>query len=147
MKKFILGLVILTTYATSAQNKIVFAYDAAGNQVKRELCISCPATTGKSIQEIEALKPEDLQQFFPEDVISFYPNPVKEQLYLQWELKDNNKVTSIQLYSLQGQLVKSFSKLDNTSNTIIDFMAYPQGIYNLVLVYANGEDKTIKIIK
>jgi hypothetical protein len=147
MKKFILGLVILITYTTRAQNKIVFAYDAAGNQVKRELCISCPATTGKSIENMEALKPEDLQQFFPEDVISFYPNPVKEQLYLQWELKDNNKVTSIQLYSLQGQLVKSFSKLDNTNNTIIDFMAYPQGIYNLVLVYANGEDKTIKIIK
>ena len=128
--------------------KLSFDYDQAGNQIQRWWCSSCHAKTSEETpKEIADLKQEDLRKFFPTDVISYYPNPVKEQLYLKWELTNDNKVTSIQLYSLGGQLLKETSKLESTNNQTMSFQNYPQGIYTLLLVYTNGEQKSIKIIK
>ncbi len=148
MKKIILGLLLLGCFAGNAQqDKILFSYDAAGNQIKRQLCIGCSPTAGKVIQDVTNLKEEDLQKFFPEDDISYYPNPVKEQLYLKWELKDSYKVSSIQLYSLSGQLIKNISSLENKNDYVFAFQEYPQGIYNLIFIYENSLQKSIKIIK
>ncbi|WP_395047884.1 T9SS type A sorting domain-containing protein [Flavobacterium sp.] len=148
MKKNLTLLLFLICCISNAQQKISFAYDEAGNQIQRSWCLSCPAkTSGETPKEVADLKQEDLRKFFPTDVISYYPNPVKEQLYLKWELINDNKVTSIQLYSLSGQLVKSYTKLENTDNHTMTFGAYPNGIYTLLLLYTNGEEKSIKIIK
>ncbi|WP_394759637.1 T9SS type A sorting domain-containing protein [Flavobacterium sp.] len=148
MKKLLTLAFLLLSLMSNAQQKISFAYDDAGNQIQRLMCLGCPAkNSGESPKEVADLKQEDLQKFFPTDVISYYPNPVKEQLYLKWELINDNKVTSIQLYSLSGQLVKSYNKLENTDNQTMTFGVYPNGIYTLLLLYANGEEKSIKIIK
>jgi hypothetical protein len=148
MKKNLTLLLVLIYCISNAQQKITFDYDAAGNQIKRSWCPNCPAkTSGETPKDIADIKQEDLQKFFPTDVISYYPNPVKEQLYLKWELINDNKVTSIQLYSLSGQLVKSYTKLENTDNQTMTFGVYPNGIYTLLLLYTNGEEKSIKIIK
>ncbi|MFM9988351.1 T9SS type A sorting domain-containing protein [Flavobacterium sp.] len=148
MKK-ILILLILLTYSFCNAQKISFDYDAAGNQIQRNWCITgCHSKTSNEIpKEIADLKPEDLQKFFPEDEISYYPNPIKEQLYIKWELINDNKVTSLEMYSLNGQLVKSYTKLENTNNQTVTFGTYPSGIYTLLLLYTNGEQKSIKIIK
>jgi hypothetical protein len=151
MKKLItlfLFLFSLTIY--SQQQKILFQYDKAGNQIVRSLCINCPSTTGKTNEAIvkaEEIKEEDLQKFSPEDVISYYPNPVKELLFLKWELTNDNKVTEIQLHSLNGQLLKTISKLESVDTQTIHFQSYPSGVYFLLLVYTDGEQKSIKIIK
>lgn len=60
---------------------------------------------------------------------------------------DNNKVSIIQIYSLTGQLVATYNKLENTNNQNVLFQKYPSGIYDIVLLYTNGEKKSIKIIK
>jgi hypothetical protein len=88
-----------------------------------------------------------LQKFFPQDVISYYPNPVKEELFLKWELNDDKKVSEVELYSLSGQLVGAYSKLDKDNSFVMSFQQYPQGIYSLILLYTNGEKKSLKIIK
>lgn len=153
MKKnyFLSICLFLLSFFASAQDKITFTYDVAGNQIKRELCINCPIGTGKTSndkpKEIVALTDENLQKFFPEDVISYYPNPVKEELYLKWELKENNQVSSIQVYALNGQALKSYSGLEKTNTQNIHFQEYPSGVYAVVLFYSNGEQKSIKIIK
>ncbi|MFV7235207.1 T9SS type A sorting domain-containing protein [Flavobacterium sp. ZB4R12] len=151
MKHFIVFILLGFSVLATAQDKIVFEYDNAGNQIKRYLCIDCPLGTGKTSnvlpKEIMALKEEDLQKFFPEDVISYYPNPVKEELYLKWELIAGNLVTSIQVYGLSGQLLKSYSGLEKNNAQNIPFQAYPSGTYAVVLFYSNGEQKSIKIIK
>jgi Secretion system C-terminal sorting domain len=150
MKKVLFVIILFTSLIGTAQTKLVFEYDAAGNQIKRTLCINCPTTVGRSSQdfkEIKDLKEEDLQKFFPEDVISYYPNPVKEELFLKWELKDDKRVSEVELYSLSGQLVGAYSKLEENNNFIMSFQQYPQGIYGLVLLYNNGEKKSLKIIK
>lgn len=133
----------------SGQDRITFSYDNAGNQTQRLLCINCTTSkiSGTIPKEITALKEEDLLNFFPEDVISYYPNPVKEELYLKWQLIEDNLVTSIQVYGLSGQLLKSYSGLEKNNAQNIPFQAYPSGVYAVVLFYSNGEQKSIKIIK
>jgi hypothetical protein len=147
MKSKLYFLVTFISTFSFSQSKLLFEYDAAGNQIKRELCISNCGTAAKTTQESAKLQPEDYLKAFPEDVISYYPNPVKEELYLKWDLKDNNKVTTIQLFSFSGQLIKSISKLENQNTYTFPFQQYPQGNYVLLLLYSNGDQKSIQIIK
>lgn len=148
MKYYIL-LLLGFSFVIKAQNKITFDYDAAGNQVKRELCINCtnPNYRIAAPKEIAALKEEDLQKFFPEDVISYYPNPVKEELYIKWELVADKAVSIIYLYDLNGRVLQTYNHLEKVSNQTIPFLNYPSGNYLVVLMYNNGEQKTIKIVK
>jgi hypothetical protein len=149
-KTFTLFLLLASfMYNAQAQDRITFTYDNAGNQIQRSLCLNCTSSKIKNAKpkEVTALKEQDLQKFFPEDIISYYPNPVKEELYLKWEFKDENLVNSIQLYGLNGQLLKSYSGLDKANSQTIPFQNYPSGVYIIVLLYSNGEQKNIKIIK
>lgn len=135
-----------------SETRITFAYDNAGNQLNRVLCLSgCTSKLSKSsketIKDIDAITEEDLKKFSAEDVISYYPNPVKEELYLKWQFAENNYVSSIVIYGINGQVLKTFSKTENINTQNISFQSYPSGVYMVALVYANGEQKTIKIIK
>lgn len=150
MNKFLLILFLLSSlaYKINAQT-IRFEYDTAGNQIKRSICGTCKIDTGKKeqIKEITALVEEDLQKFSPEDSFSYYPNPVREELYLKWELANDNYIKSLQIYNFNGQLLKSFSQSNSNNSQTISFQSYPSGIYLIDLHYSNGEQKTIKIIK
>jgi Secretion system C-terminal sorting domain len=148
MKNLYLQLLLLFTgLHLNAQNKLLFEYDIAGNQVKRTLCINCDPASGKTTEEIADLKKDDLKKFFVDDLISYYPNPVKEELYLTWDIIEDVKVSSIQLFSLSGQSLKTIEKLESKENYKISFQNYPNGIYNLLLFYTNGDQKAIKVIK
>ncbi|KOP39078.1 T9SS C-terminal target domain-containing protein [Flavobacterium sp. WLB] len=148
MKKIITLLLFGICFLSNAQQKITFTYDTAGNQLSRVLCLSgCTSKPARDIKEIEAVVEEDLEKFFPEDVISYYPNPVKEELYLQWELVEDNKVSSVMVYGLNGQVLKAFPKTESINALNISFQEYSTGIYLVVLKYKNGDEKTIKIIK
>lgn len=150
MKKLITLLLFGLCAFSNAQQKLTFNYDSAGNQIVRNLCISGCSTTGKSsseVKDVEALTEDDLLKFSKEDVISYYPNPVKEELYLKWELVNDNKVSSITVYALSGQVLQNFSSTESTDNQVISFGDYPRGVYLVVLNYIDGEQKTIKIIK
>ena len=81
------------------------------------------------------------------DVISYYPNPVKEELYLKWELIEGKTVASVYLYDLNGRVLKNYNHLEKTNNLNIPFFNYPAGTYLVVMVYNDGEQKTIKIVK
>ena len=151
MNKISVFFLLLCSYISQAQvaDRITFSYDNAGNQIQRLLCINCTTSkiSNESIKEITALEEGDLIKFSDQDVISYYPNPVKEELYLQWELIEGNYVTSIQLYDLNGRILQSFSGLDKKNNQNIAFQSYPIGMYAVILFYKNGEQKSIKIIK
>lgn len=151
MRNYVLLLFLGFTLFSQAQDKIIFDYDASGNQINRKLCLSanCDGTgyKSKAPKEIAALQEEDMQKFSPEDVISYYPNPVKEELYLKWELVVGKTVGTIYLYALNGQVLKTYDNLDKANNLNIPFLDYPRGTYVVVLVYNDGEQKTIKIVK
>lgn len=147
MKKELLFALLLFSFITNAQQKLTFSYDTAGNQITRTLCLTCNSKPAKEIKEIEALVEDDLLKFSEEDVISYYPNPVREELYLSWQITAENYVASIQVFSTTGQLLKQSSATSKTNNLNIPFQDYPTGIYVVLLNYNNGEEKTIKIIK
>lgn len=79
--------------------------------------------------------------------MSYYPNPVREELYVKWKIETTKTVKSIEVYSMSGQILSSYSNLESTDITSVAFQSYPMGIYNLMLVYSNGETKTLKIVK
>ncbi len=149
MKNYLLLLLGFSLLA-KAQDKIVIEYDTAGNQTKRFLCLSsnCTITSKTKIpKELATLQEKDLQKFFLEDVISFYPNPIKEELYLKWELVPDKTVLSIYLYTMSGQILKTYNDFKKSNTLNIPFSEYPIGTYLVVLVYNDGEQKTIKIAK
>ena len=139
MKKNYTLLFFLFSLFASAQVKLVFNYDTAGNQVLREICLSC---TSKNVKAIEDLKEEDLLVI---DEISYYPNPVSEELYLSWELVDEKKVSQLQVLSMSGQTIKTI--VPDRGQLTLGFQGYPSGVYFIVFSYNNGEEKTIKILK
>ncbi|QSB26290.1 T9SS type A sorting domain-containing protein [Flavobacterium sp. CLA17] len=150
MKKELLLLVFLVCLFSHAQTpKIVFEYDAAGNQTKRYLCLKCPSATGKSDQtkEAGALVEEKIVPFSSQEVLSYYPNPVKEALYLKWKQQENNGVTSVQVFSFLGQVLGTYSVGSGVHELSLPFQNYSGGIYIVVLYYSNGSQKSIKIIK
>ena len=147
MSNYIPLISLLFCFTISAQTKLTFSYDGAGNQTTRILCINCLPQSAKPVKEIDAVAESDLEKFFPEDVISYYPNPVKEELYIKWELIEGNYVSSLQLYGLNGQVLQSFTNLNKKDSQNIAFQSYPTGMYAVILFYKNGEQKSIKIIK
>ncbi len=139
---------ILLSLDVYSQDRIKFDYDSAGNQTRRFVCYGCSARVADSIpKEIAELKEEDLLKFSPEDVISYYPNPVREELYLKWDLTNENKVSSIEVYSINGQRVNLYPNLEKENTKNIPFQEYPQGTFLVQLNYTNGEQKSITILK
>lgn len=151
MKLLSLFFTIIFSTLCYSQNpdRILFYYDNAGNQTQRTLCISCfsARTSNDSIKEISEVKDEDLLKFSQNDDFSYYPNPVKEELYLKWELLNENEVSTIEVYSLTGQLISTYKDFKNKSTTNIPFQQYPQGTYLVLINYSSGEQKSITILK
>lgn len=151
MKQLLLLILFCFSLNGMAQNldRVIFEYDSAGNQIIRRFCINCSTfrNTNDSIKDFSELKEEDLLKFSPTDNISYYPNPVSEELYLKWELINDVKVSRIDVYNINGQLIKSFSNLTNENNKTIPFQELPVGTYSILLLYSNSEQKPIIIIK
>ncbi|MTH16409.1 T9SS type A sorting domain-containing protein [Flavobacterium sp. LC2016-01] len=149
MKNVLIFLFLCSITFSTAQNKLKFTYDnLTGNQINRILCINCAsAKPSKDNNEIQAVSEEDLLKFSPTDVISYYPNPVKEELFLKWDLVDENFVSSIQVIGINGQILTSYSCKKEINSQNIPFQSLPAGVYIVSLAYNNGEQKTIKIIK
>ncbi len=148
MKKQVAFIILFISFISNAQQKkIIFNYDNAGNQIKREYCPTCSAkNAGEIVKNTEDLKEEDLKKFFPNDDISYYPNPVKDQLYIKWDI-NVRKVSEISLYDISGRTLKTYDGLRNKDNFTIQFNLLPQNLYSIVLIYDNGERKSIKILK
>ena len=145
MKK-LLGLLLFCFGINGMAQTITFEYDLAGNQIKRTYNAIANRVNDKETKEYEDLVENDLQKFFPEDVISYYPNPVKDELYLKWELNEDKKVTSIDIYNIMGQLIERRTTIIENS-TIISFGNFTSGTYLVNLNYNNGVQKSITIIK
>lgn len=145
MKK--LFLLLLFCYSINGiSQKITFDYDSMGNQINRVYFATGNRISQEDVKEYKDITDADLQKFHSEDVISYYPNPVKEELFLQWELVNENKVLSIDIYNINGQLIKNINNLSE-NKAIISFQEFTVGTYLVNLNYATGNQKSIKIIK
>ncbi|MBS3992186.1 MAG: T9SS type A sorting domain-containing protein [Bacteroidetes bacterium] len=149
MKLYLFIIIInLLPLIITGQNKMIFEYDQSGNQIKRQLCLNCPIPDRIAESQINSESVEkNLLNFFEGDVISYYPNPVEETLYLKWQLVNKNFVSYINVYAVNGQLLKTYKNLELKDSNVLFFSEYQSGVYSVVLFYTNGESKAIKIIK
>lgn len=137
-------------------NAITFSYDNAGNQIKRVMIYITPTpkrvvNPPKLVEpEIIATKEISQDKLLPTDLyeeVLYYPNPVKSELFVKWTEIDDNDLQTIDLYDLNGRLMRSFPNQSLEENATIDFESYPAGYYNLILLYKTGEPKSLKIVK
>ena len=141
-------LLFLFASAYCQSDEILFDYDTAGNQIKRYFIDLSPRPAGNdSIKKIEDLVEKDLIKSDIYEDIQYYPNPVREELFVKWTLPENKFVERIDLYSISGQLLTSIKNLSKVNSTSIHFSSYPEGMYDLVLLYSDREQKTLKVIK
>lgn len=127
------------------RNVIIFDYDAGGNQILRNFIHVESGIYRNSISEVEIEKKLVDSDIY--DDIKFYPNPVASELFVQWKNSETDYVTKMELYSINGQLIKQYDDLKMTEEININFQEFSSGYYVLNLVYASGETKNLKIIK
>ncbi|WP_395052092.1 T9SS type A sorting domain-containing protein [Flavobacterium sp.] len=126
-----------------ADPRIQFSYDSAGNQTQRVICVNC-ASKNINYKDIESLVEKDL---IIEDKVLYYPNPVLEELYIKLKSTEDITIASVELFSINGQLLfKHINEIDNETIKI-DFKNYPTGYYVVEILYSNGDKKNFKIIK
>lgn len=142
-------LLILSTLSTivNAQSEVLsFDYDNAGNQNIREIiCVSC-----RQNLEDQETSSRRIAEFLNSDIhdqISYYPNPVSEELFVKWQNKDEQYVIAIDVYSVLGNQVYHTEMNTEIGTATIKFSHLANGLYNLNLIYSDGEQKALKIIK
>jgi hypothetical protein len=144
--KLTLILILFLIFSKVNAQTLTFSYDAAGNQIKRVYSNTGNRMSNQPIKEYKDLTQNDLNKFYPEDVISYYPNPVKDELFLKWDLINDNKVISIDIININGQVVKSINNIEENT-FILSFQEFTSSTYFVNLNYSSGERKSIKIIK
>lgn len=126
---------------TFAQSKIGYAYDMAGNRIKREIVISASRAMAKK-QSFES------QDFYSERLrehsVKIYPNPTQGNLRVSISGLGNSDKCHLGVYSIQGTQILAFDV--NSDNANVDISNQPNGVY-LLQITINGKSTTWKIIQ
>lgn len=82
-------------------------------------------------------------QDFTEQNIKVYPNPCSNYLYIS---NDEQKISSIELYSISGVLLKKVSPC-HKQFVNIDIQSLSTGMYIGKIMLNNGQRQTFKVVK
>lgn len=139
-KRFVfLSAVLAVFVAMNAQNRVQFAYDQAGNRVKRELVITHNARSAKKAATREEAYFEDLGERTVK--ISSNGSGIIKITVLHMHTEDEGNV---EVYSLSGSEVLNLSL--SSIETLVDISDKPKGVY-ILKVTLNGKVTTWKITK
>ncbi|UKK59365.1 T9SS type A sorting domain-containing protein [Prevotella communis] len=139
-KRFVfLSAVLAVFVAMNAQNRVQFAYDQAGNRVKRELVITHNAHSAKKAASREEAYFEDLGERTVK--ISSNGSGIIKITVLHMHTEDEGNV---EVYSLGGSEVLNRSL--SSAETLVDISDKPKGVY-ILKVTLNGKVTTWKITK
>lgn len=145
-KNSLLFLFLLYFSLDSMAQTVAFEYDSMGSQINRTYNSSGSRLSQQQPKDYKDLVANDFQKFFSEDIISYYPNPVKDELFLKWEVLNDNVVDNITIYNINGTLVKEI-KFIKENETIISFQNFNSGTFLVNLNFTSGEQKSITVIK
>ena len=140
--KLLLGIFLLLGCASFGQQQLNFDYDAAGNQIGVVIILHNILDNKMSHATATTLQSNPIYKD-----VKYYPNPVKNELYMEWQTIDNNNLTHIVINNIAGDLLKDYKDVNTVTNYTLSFEGYPQGVYFVKFMYNNGEQKTFKIIK
>lgn len=113
-------LLVMSSLALSAQSKITYAYDAAGNRVRREILFE------QSQSKSQVTTYSDM---LDERKIKIYPNPTEGELCVEvlGELDKNEGTVSV--YISNGAVVSSVPIKGKTAQ--LNISSCPNGLYIL----------------
>ena len=128
---------------TFAQSKIGYAYDMAGNRIKREIVMSAsPAMANRQSFESQYFYSESLI----EHSVKIYPNPTQGNLKVSIPGLASSDKCHMGVYSVQGTQILAFDVSSESANVDMDINNQPNGVY-LLQITINEESTTWKIIK
>jgi hypothetical protein len=145
-KKQILLTCLFTLFSvigSQAQNKIVYAYDNAGNRTERTITLTGVQT--------KSAKADTIPQYFKEElgkqVIKIYPNPTAGQLSVEiMNISDSDIISGkLNLYDMTGQLLDK-KEINSEKRIEFDLSNNAAGIYILKIQLGNDESSW-KIVK
>ncbi len=117
---------------------LVFNYDEAGNLTERKVQVF---PMGRfSLPKAPEKDSIPLQQHF-----QIFPNPTYNTLNVEGVLPKEYTQANMQLFSLNGQLVKSETYVSGDKKSI-DVSQLKNGLYLLVISYSEKDRETYKII-
>ncbi len=142
MKKLLFFLFVSAVLHTHAQQKLVYAYDAAGNRISRTIVI--PPQGVKSARGNNPTPPSAFYDTLGEKQVKLYPNPVTTSLTVEVTGFDEKSAGEYLILDMQGkQLVKGKMQ---AATFQVNMSAYTPGTYLLHLIL-NGEKTVWKVIK
>ncbi len=139
-RAILLSLTLLLAMAVKAQQKLSYAYDAAGNRVGRTIVLE-PRSASDSENPADTV-------FFEETLddtqVRIYPNPVETQMTIRVSGYAPSMQGEYSLYNITGTMVAKRRITGET--TLVDMGRYPKGIYILHIIL-NGQPTAWRVIK
>ncbi|QED38947.1 T9SS type A sorting domain-containing protein [Antarcticibacterium arcticum] len=133
-----------------AQEKLVFSYDAAGNQILRDrLCVGCVKTQESIVEKLEKEEDEGGSNLNDKNKFKFaaYPNPVTDILQAYWENTEHEYITHMSMFTIENKLLFSNQISPKQANQDINFAGYPPGLYILTYTYNTNRRESYKVLK
>lgn len=150
IKHLLLILIGITSNSISAQT-LQFTYDAAGNQIRRELVtitvnsLMSTNSVSETEHEEETMLPKSNSINDNASVIELYPNPVVDLLNVEWQ--SNLQITQIILFDSTGKMLQLKKVNEGTIKETFNLSSYSSGMYYIRLFDAFQQSKSFKIIK
>ena len=136
----IMCLLLMVPALCHAQDRVGYAYDAAGNRISRTIIL----TRNMAKKQARTMKDKEYTDILSQRNISISPNPTKGLVKVTITGTSPDDACSLNVYAMGGQLVER--KTFSGSEATIDLSGRPDGIY-LLDITINGENTSWKIIK
>lgn len=124
-----------------SSQKVVFAYDAAGNRISRSIVLM-RRNAPKAQNTEEAVEPF-IEKLGANQELRIYPNPTRGIVFLDITGAGDASYR-IQLFNLKGIELRSCEA--KAEQTAIDMTSYPEGVY-ILRIHRGDEIRDYKIIK
>ncbi len=152
MYKFLFALLLTASYGYAQQGGVVAAGSAETNDYKMTFVVGQPLSGGVNNTSLKVsqglLQPSTTvllseEEVYDDQFVKVFPNPVNELLYFQFGRESSY---SVQVYNLQGQLLKKFQY--DQINSSLNFSTYSSGTYVLMVRdIINNKVSTFKVLK
>lgn len=152
MYKILIAVVVLFSTAMSAQSKLVFSYDAVGNQIERKYCPTGNCASGAKqlapdVTTESAVLNEDDQLTDFANRLRIYPNPTQGNLRIEWDYADTEFIKSIQVSDGAGGIFFIVNRKATENFALVDLTNHASGLYLVEFILNDARRVIKKIIK
>lgn len=142
--RLIFPIILIMSAFTIMADTITYAYDSAGNRIKREITIQTTSLTDEKVNENYRKNNVFFSEMLSEKEIKIYPNPTYGDFSVEITgFMDTDKCL-LGIYNMSGQLIKQ--TYTDSPVTNFDISSQPNGMY-ILHISLNGNESSWKIIK